>query len=405
MIRVIRSRDDYEEALAAIEQILDNEPLVGTPEAERLELLTLLVEDYEKKTNPGMLPTPVDAIRFRMEQEGLTQKDLVPFIGSKSKVSEILSGKRQLTLPMIRALHSGLGIPAKVLLQEQEGNDLEANEIEWEHYPLAEMVKRGWIPKVTNVASALANREQHLRQFFRPIGSPTTVAVLLKRTRHVRASRSMDKHALEAWIARVLIRAKTLVPQSTYTPETVNDRFLAELVRLSWFESGPQLAQEFLFRHGIPLIIEPHLPSTYLDGAALLNEAGRPIIGMTIRHDRLDNFWFCLFHELAHIRLHFLAGGPKQFVDDVEVHSSGDKLEDEADQAANEALIAQDVWEASAASQGRAPVAIRALAEELRISPAIIAGRIRRKYNDYRVLNELVGRGQVRSLFPDAIWK
>ena len=118
-IRVLRTEPEYQAALAAIEALMDLDAAPGTSAAERLELLTLLVEDYEKREVPSSLPDPVEAIRFRMEQQGLKQTDLVPFIGSRSKVSEVLSRKRSLTLSMMRALHSGLGIPAQVLLQDR----------------------------------------------------------------------------------------------------------------------------------------------------------------------------------------------------------------------------------------------------------------------------------------------
>jgi HTH-type transcriptional regulator/antitoxin HigA len=120
MIKIINSESDYKAALAAIEKLIDLDPDVGTPEADRLELLTLLVQNYESKMVKMILPDPIEAIKFRMEQQNLTPQDLVPFIGSRSKVSEVLSHKRPLTLSMIRALHSGLGIPAKVLLQEHK---------------------------------------------------------------------------------------------------------------------------------------------------------------------------------------------------------------------------------------------------------------------------------------------
>src|SRR6266851_4172737 len=119
VIRVIKTEAEYRAALSAIESLIDLDPSPGTDEANRLELLTLLVEDYESRIVPTTLPDPIEAIRFRMEQQNLKQADLVPHIGSRSKVSEVLSGKRPLTLSMIRRLHRGLGIPAKVLLQDR----------------------------------------------------------------------------------------------------------------------------------------------------------------------------------------------------------------------------------------------------------------------------------------------
>src|SRR5438067_702790 len=119
VIRVIKTAEEYEGALAVIESLLDLDHAPGTPDADRLELLTLLVQDYESRLSPQTLPDPIEAIRFRMEQQELKQNDLVPYMGSRSKVSEVLSRKRPLTLPMIRRLHEGLGIPARVLLQDR----------------------------------------------------------------------------------------------------------------------------------------------------------------------------------------------------------------------------------------------------------------------------------------------
>lgn len=116
MNRLIKNEEDHEKALSRIEQLMDAKP--GIPEMDELELLTALVEMYEERHFPISQPNPIDAIKFRMDQMGLSQKDLVPFIGNKSKVSEVLNGKRPLTLTMMRGLHKGLGIPAEVLLAE-----------------------------------------------------------------------------------------------------------------------------------------------------------------------------------------------------------------------------------------------------------------------------------------------
>ena len=116
MNKLIKTKADYKFALARVETIFNAKP--GTPEGDELELLVTLIELYEEKEYPVELPDPITAIKFRMEQQEMKQKDLVPFFGSESKVSEVLSGKRALSLTMIRKLVDGLGIPAEVLLQE-----------------------------------------------------------------------------------------------------------------------------------------------------------------------------------------------------------------------------------------------------------------------------------------------
>src|SRR5580698_9818158 len=113
--KVIKTESDYTAALARVEKLMEAKP--NTAQGDELEVLSLLVHDYEERVFPIDKPDPVAAIRFRMEQQGLTNKDLVPFLGSRSRVSEVLSGRRSLSLKMIRALAGGLRIPADVLLQ------------------------------------------------------------------------------------------------------------------------------------------------------------------------------------------------------------------------------------------------------------------------------------------------
>lgn len=114
--KVIKTEAEYKAALKRIDEIFDAKP--GTSNGDELELLTVLVDVYEKSAYPIELPDPVAAIEFRMEQQGLKPRDLVPYIGSASKVSEVLSGRRGLSLRMIRNLADGLGIPARALLQK-----------------------------------------------------------------------------------------------------------------------------------------------------------------------------------------------------------------------------------------------------------------------------------------------
>jgi HTH-type transcriptional regulator / antitoxin HigA len=115
-IKPIRTKSDYRAALKDIERLMPAE--AGTPEGERLDLLTTLVEAYERKHFPMDLPDPVEAIKFRMDQAGLTPKDLVPLIGQLNRVYEILNRKRPLTLKMVWRLHRELGIPAESLIKQ-----------------------------------------------------------------------------------------------------------------------------------------------------------------------------------------------------------------------------------------------------------------------------------------------
>lgn len=115
-IKPIRTKKDYEATLKAIERLMDAKR--GTPEGDRLDVLVTLVEAYEARHFPMDLPDPVAAIKFVMEQRGLTPKDLVPFIGQPNRVYEVLSYKRPLTMAMAWRLHQGLGIPAESLIRQ-----------------------------------------------------------------------------------------------------------------------------------------------------------------------------------------------------------------------------------------------------------------------------------------------
>lgn len=117
-IKPIRTDDDYRAALREASVFFENEPEPGTPGGDRFEVLLLLIEAYEAKQFPIDLPDPVEAIKFRMEQAGLTPKDLKPMIGELNRVYEVLNHTRPLTLRMIRRLHDMLGIPAGSLIRE-----------------------------------------------------------------------------------------------------------------------------------------------------------------------------------------------------------------------------------------------------------------------------------------------
>jgi HTH-type transcriptional regulator/antitoxin HigA len=115
-IKPIKNERDYRRVLKEIDALMDAMP--NTPAGDRLDVLTTLAHAWEEKHHPIEAPRPIEAIRFAMEQRGLTRRDLEPYIGSRARVSEVLNHKRPLTLSMIRRLHEGLGIPAEVLIRE-----------------------------------------------------------------------------------------------------------------------------------------------------------------------------------------------------------------------------------------------------------------------------------------------
>ncbi len=396
-IRAIRTEADYKAALARVDALMDAE--VATPEGDELDVLTDLIELYEARHVPMGYPTALEALRFRMEQANLTPRDLIPFIGSRAKVSEILSGKRPLTMQMARALHSNLGIPADVLLQ-QPGGELPSalDGIDWKRFPLAEMAKRGWIKKQPNL---LAHAEEIMLALIERAGGKDAIpAALYRKNDHARSNAKTDPYALKAWCWEVLARANAVRLPVAYRPGTVDLEFIRNVAKLSWSAEGPKLAREFLAKHGIHLVCLEHLPRTHLDGAALQLADGTPIIGLTLRYDRLDNFWFCLLHELAHLGRHMDGARDEAFVDDLSLRgvegAKRDPKEDEADEWAENGLIPSDVWRTSEVRENPSPLTVMELAQRLQIHPAIVAGRVRYETKNFRLLSQFVGSGELR---------
>ncbi len=399
-IKAIRNDADYREALARIDALMEAD--AGTPEGDELDVLTDLVEHYEEKSVPMGSPTAIGAIEFRLEQARLTPRDLIPFIGSRAKVSEVLSGRRPLTMAMARALHEHLGIPAEVLLQRSGASLAEPlQNLEWTRFPLKAMASLGWIPKSRDLPS---RAKAAIADLIRRAGGPAVAgAVLYRKSQHARANAKTDPYALRAWCWKVLADANEERPRAPYKAGTVTLEFLRELARLSWSAEGPRLAREYLAKHGIPLVTVAHLPRTYLDGAALKLADGTPVIGLTLRYDRVDNFWFCLLHELAHVGRHMDTNGEAAFVDDLSLRGVEGTREDpseiQADEWAEEALIPHAIWETSAVLRQATPMAVINLANALQIHPAIVAGRVRFEQRNYRLLSQFVGTGEVRSHF------
>jgi HTH-type transcriptional regulator/antitoxin HigA len=215
----------------------------------------------------------------------------------------------------------------------------------------------------------------------------------------------MDDFALRAWTAQVRRLALKRRIKATFDIRAFSAENLRALAQLSRLEDGPKLAIEWLEARGVVVVVLPHLPRTRLDGAAFLSSDGRPVIALTIRYDRLDNFWFTLMHEIGHIIRHLsqaTADAPTEYIDDLDVEVPADAREVEADAFARECLVPSVAWEQSAVSYVPAVDTAQALADELGVNPAIVAGRVRYEKRNFRLLSGLVGTGLVRKHFPEA---
>jgi HTH-type transcriptional regulator / antitoxin HigA len=391
-LRVIRDELQYAALLEQAKELAIADPLPSSQAAERLAVISVLLESYEQIRFRLETPDPIDAILYRLAELGLKQKDLAELIGSASRASEILSRKRGLTIEMIRLIHERLNIPAELLIAHPREEEVKSNDLDWTKFPIREMKKRGWFG---SDLSDGRSGEDLIRSFFARTSAQASPVLLRKTLTGVQNDE--NRYAVYAWVVRVLLRAREQRKQDVrYLPGSITDEFLRQLAKLSRSSDGPLLAREFLAMKGVTLVIEQHLPKTKLDGAAMLDD-GAPVIGLTLRFDRVDYFWFTLMHELIHVQKH-LGRQQATFVDEDEMPQD-DERENEANIYAAEAFIPRQIWKSSEAFRTRRHDAVVRLADTLMIHPAIVAGRIQRETSNFRILKEFSTGSNIKSIF------
>jgi len=200
-----------------------------------------------------------------------------------------------------------------------------------------------------------------------------------------------------AWIAHVTDAAQAQAPASRFVSASLSEDFLRKLVKVSVHEDGPQRALKAVRDIGIAVVVESGLPGMSVDGASFHAAQVGPVLALTLRHDRLDNFWFTLLHELGHIALHLTRPGRDVYIDSID-ETVGDEqeAEAEADAFAKDGLVPRDTWLRSDARRMGSEGSVLALAKQLGIHPAIVAGRMRYERREFRMFTDLVGIGRVR---------
>ncbi len=270
----------------------------------------------------------------------------------------------------------------------------EPDAVNWGAFPVKEMTKRGWLDFDHGQAPGDAVRNYYME------AAGEQFATALHRKKFHGANKP-NEYSLLAWQARILEIARHEVASGMIGGYEDRDDWVSELVSLSTSEEGPLLVKGLLAERGIVLVIEEHLSGTYLDGAAMLLDTGNPVIGLTLRYDRLDSFWFVLFHELGHVFLHLFESLEMDFFDE-EGGENMDVIEREADEFALNELIPSEDWNQCISRFSISEESVLIDAENLNIHPAIIAGRIRKESNNFTVLSGLVGQGAVRASFGDS---
>ena len=384
-MKPIRTEADYERSLSRLEALMDAE--VGTSAGDELDVLASLIERYEDEQFPIVAPTPLAAIRFRMEQQNLTPRDLAPYIGSRARVSEVLSGTRPLSIDMIRALSQHLGIPADVLIRP-EPDQQEAPSKELAKPAAKRLIARGLMEAHESFEAFLS----------RAMGGAPAMA-MLRKTRTNRTNAKTDMTAVQAWCAGALLLSEGVSAKGRFDKQQISLSVVRDLAKLSAHDDGPERARERLSELGVIVVILAHLPGTHLDGAAMLRPDGTPVIALTLRRDRIDNFWFTLLHEFAHVKSH-LVPGTEVILDDLEI-SSAETIETQADAMAEQALMPAELWATFNRGAYTSLADVEALAARAGVHPAIVAGRWQQRNRDYRKFSKLLGHGTVRPHFSE----
>jgi HTH-type transcriptional regulator/antitoxin HigA len=213
----------------------------------------------------------------------------------------------------------------------------------------------------------------------------------------MRLKANADAYALLGWSLQVLALARENPIDAVFDAGYLSSEFFRALVSLSMLDDGPKHVPPFLAKAGIALVVLPHFKRTYLDGAVYLAGGEHPVIGLSLRYDRLDNFWFVLFHELGHLALGHLTGERTWIADDLDLQQQATSEEAAADRFAATSLLPPD-FDLHGKGDLTAQDILR-YAREKAIHPAIVAGRIQHERIDFRTFSRLVGRGEVRKNF------
>lgn len=328
--------------------------------------------------------------------KGLTQRKLAELLNLKEQqiqkyeAEEYATAKLNRLAAVAKALNLNISEVAEF---KSVATKDDALGLDWGKFPIREMYLRNWLDFSGSLSMALANSRELAKEYVLTSFGRRGYAATRQR---VPSKGESNEYALIAWQCR-LIKLAEKIQLGSFNRSVISEEWLSKLVKLSTKPNGPVLAVEHLAKAGIRLVIVPHLANTYLDGAAVMLKDG-PVVGLTLRYDRADSFWFVLLHELIHIKDHLAKDRTEIIFDDLDDISND--FEVKTDVAAAEALLPQNIWDVSLPRYIRTKEAIQMFSTEYGISIAIIAGRIRREAKDYTIFTDMVGQGEIRKLFP-----
>jgi len=392
-----------EQTLAAVVQGLPPEVIKGVRNSlqmERKELLDLLDAYLESKAGN------LDRLRERAGGDpgarlviariarGMTQRDLARKLGLREQAIQRYEAERYRSISLSGFQKVSRALGAEVRIEESRHADSDwpvSQETVASH--AIKVVKHarehGWLdaPHQTD-EDAVSQLLRYVGDYIIRYESPALFRAGMKVT-----DRSRD-WLLLSWRAQVTRRAENLIKAIKPSYRPLNVGWLIDLVKLSALDDGPTKVADILHRHGIIFVVEPQIPGMSIDGASFLVD-DTPVIGMTLFRDSIDNFWFTLLHEIAHVILHYRKELSRGFYDDIEEQDL-DTLEEEANKFAGNLLIPEEIWRRSPARISKDPLVIEKFAKQLGIHPAVAFGRIRMERKNYSLFSSQIGQGTVR---------
>lgn len=332
--------------------------------------------------------------------QGWTQKDLARKLGLQEQAIQRWEAERYRSISLSRYIKvaCALSVDFSVRFLNPEMSKLtgmpkyevkpaEAQKI------LKHAREYGWLEKdeTNSDERGIKRLIQHVSEHVSKHGTPS-----LLRT-GINVKDYSENWVLLSWKAQVMRRAEAIIDREKSKYRPLDLSWLKQLPKLSQSAEGPLQAQALLRRHGIILVVERNIPGMEVDGASFLVD-DIPVIGLTLRRDTIDNFWFTLLHEVGHVILHYRTGLAAGFFDDVE-HDAVDEFEKEANKFSSDLLIPEEIWVRSPARIAKTAGPIENLAKQLGISAAILYGRIRFERKNYATFSDKIGQGTIRKLF------
>ncbi len=402
-VRRIDEALSSEQTLAAIVRGLPPEAINGVRESlkiERRELLDLLhAYDQAKSGQFAELreraaEDPGAQLVVARISKGMTQRDLARKLGLREQAIQRYEAERYRSISF-----SGFQRVARALGAEVRIADSQDGERDWpvsQDTVASQAIKvvkhareHGWLDTPTQSdEDAVSHLLRYVGDYIIRHESPALLRSGMKVS-----DRSKD-WLLLSWRAQVTRRAEAAIKVLKPVYRPLNVGWLIDLVKLSILDDGPSRVAALLNEQGIIYIIEPPIPGMGIDGASFLLD-DIPVIGMTLLRDSIDNYWFTLLHEIAHIILHYRTGLARGFYDNI-LDDELDKVEREANRFAGNLLIPDELWQKTPARISKDAPPIERFAAQLGIHPAIVFGRIRMERKNYSLFSSYIGQGAIR---------